>query len=70
MTIQEAHEECQRLYPLQPCEMPGPHLGKLERHHKDGNPRNNERHNIAFLCTSHHRQAHRRPFIPNCETNY
>lgn len=30
---------------------------KAERHHKDGNTRNNDRSNIAFLCNKHHKEA-------------
>src|SRR4051812_30246617 len=27
---------------------------EAERHHKDGNPNNNARNNVAFLCRAHH----------------
>jgi len=30
---------------------------KSERHHIDGNPRNNAQENIAFLCRRHHMEA-------------
>jgi hypothetical protein len=46
-----------------PCAVCGeaPVIGKrnVHRHHKDGNPRNNDESNIAFLCRTHHVAAHR-----------
>lgn len=48
-------ERAQRMYPLQPCEVCGSE--KTERHHRDSNPGNNERENIAFLCRVHHMEA-------------
>ena len=43
------------LYPdPDPCEVCGAHA---ERHHIDGNPLNNARENIAFLCVRHHIEA-------------
>lgn len=39
-------------YDLQPCEVCGSE--KSERHHRDGDSRNNERSNIMFLCRRHH----------------
>jgi hypothetical protein len=37
---------------LQPCEVCASE--KSERHHRDGNPLNNSRENIMFLCRKHH----------------
>jgi hypothetical protein len=37
-----------------PCEVCG---AKGERHHKDGDPGNNVRENIAMLCRRHHMEA-------------
>lgn len=43
---------------------PGSHVCEIEgcgrraeRHHKDGDTRNNDRSNIAFLCNKHHKEA-------------
>jgi hypothetical protein len=55
-----ANEDCkraraQRLYPeLGDCEECGKHA--TERHHKDSNPGNNVRENIAMLCNACHRR--------------
>lgn len=38
-----------------PCEVCGE--VKSERHHKDGNTRNNDPTNIQFLCRRHHMEA-------------
>lgn len=50
-------------FPAQPCEVCGevPVSGtrNIHRHHKDRNPMNNERSNIAFLCRGHHAELHR-----------
>lgn len=35
-------------------------LGKLSRHHDDGNPWNNGLSNIVILCESHHHRLHHR----------
>lgn len=37
-----------KMFPLEPCENCG--NNKSERHHRDGNPLNNDRNNIRFLC--------------------
>ena len=31
---------------------------KLEIHHRDRNPMNNDKSNIGFLCSKHHRMVH------------
>lgn len=47
-----------RMYPGPlTCEVDGCTVGRVERHHKDGDQLNNDRSNIAFLCTRHHRAA-------------
>lgn len=50
----------QALYELRPCAVCGaePVNKQVHRHHKDGNPLNNEPDNIAFLCVKHHAEAH------------
>ena len=53
-----AHERAQRLYPLGQCERCGKQAD--ERHHVDGNPKNNTRDNIMVVCRSCHRQIDRR----------
>jgi len=40
------------LYSLGPCERCG--RKAIDRHHKDGNPNNNEKANIMFLCRACH----------------
>lgn len=47
------------LYPVaQPCEECGA-TQKIDRHHIDKDPKNNERSNIRFLCKLHHQQLHK-----------
>lgn len=54
-TPNSARHRCRQIYPeAQPCEVCGE---KAERHHKDGNPRNNVPANIAWLCRTHHIRA-------------
>lgn len=45
-------------FPLTPCEVCG--SSGTERHHKDGNPLNNDPSNIAILCHKHHMGIHER----------
>ena len=35
-----------------------PHRGRIECHHRDGNPLNNAVVNLAWLCKRHHTQVH------------
>lgn len=44
-----------RLFGAEPCLICGL---KAERHHIDGEPRNNNPLNVVFLCRPHHRQIH------------
>ena len=37
----------------------------VERHHKDRNPINNDRDNLAFYCIPCHKRAHLRDACPN-----
>lgn len=54
---QGGRQRARRMYPgLRDCEIRGCG-GKAERHHKDGNTRNNAPQNIAFLCNKHHKEA-------------
>jgi len=41
------------------CEKCGS-IFNVDIHHKDGNPKNNKRENIAFLCRSHHMKTDKR----------
>lgn len=67
-TAQAGRKRAREMYP-------GPHAcdvcgSSAEIHHRDGNPLNNDRSNIAFLCRKHHiraedRMAYRRkPMTP------
>jgi hypothetical protein len=40
-----------------PCEMCGSNE-KIERHHRDENPKNNDAENIQFLCRACHLKQH------------
>lgn len=42
----------EKMFKLEPCEICS--SKKSERHHIDGNPINNDRENIMFLCRKHH----------------
>jgi len=46
------HDRAQRWYKLEPCVKCK--NKKTERHHLDGNFRNNDKENIQFLCRFHH----------------
>jgi hypothetical protein len=52
ITRQAGRERAVKLFPLEPCEICN--NPKAERHHIDGNPVNNIRTNIMFLCRKHH----------------
>lgn len=51
-----AHDRCRTLYPdpLGRCERAGCIRPARDRHHRDGNPRNNNRENVRFLCRGCH----------------
>lgn len=50
-----ARNRAVRLYPLGPCEWSGGCSEQgVDRHHVDGDTRNNERQNIQILCRRHH----------------
>lgn len=52
-------KRAQRAIPAERCERCGTTEGRrLSRHHKDGNPLNNERSNVAILCLSCHTTTH------------
>ena len=46
-----------RMFPMEECEICGKYPS--QRHHIDGNPQNNVRSNISFLCPKHHVHADR-----------
>lgn len=61
ITEHGGRKRAQAMYPSRPCEICGvkPDAVRIHRHHKDENTRNNAPDNIQFLCTKHHREAHR-----------
>lgn len=46
-----------KLRPLA-CEARGKHSGRVECHHRDGDPFNREPENLQWLCKRHHTEAH------------
>lgn len=57
VSIQGGRLRARRMYPGQHvCERDGC-TRKAERHHKDGDTKNNAPENIAFLCNKHHKEA-------------
>lgn len=53
---QTGRSRAERYFPTPcPCEICGE--AKTERHHGDGNPLNNEKGNIFWLCRKHHMEA-------------
>ena len=46
------------------CVLRTEHAGRLECHHRDGNPFNTALKNLEWRCAKHHRAAHRRPAPP------
>lgn len=44
----------ERLFQKEPCEVCGEDKKRIDRHHKDGDTKNNERTNIKFLCRKCH----------------
>lgn len=53
-----AHNRCQAMYPdpLGQCEHEGCGREAVDRHHVDGNPKNNARDNVRFLCRGCHQK--------------
>lgn len=55
MSDTAGHKRCRELYPvLGACEHDGCTAPAVDRHHIDGDPFNNARSNVAFLCRRHH----------------
>jgi hypothetical protein len=52
------HRAQKRFKVLGTCEEPGCEVPAVLRHHKDGNPKNNIRGNLEFLCRKHHGRRH------------
>lgn len=53
-----------RAQPHKRCVCPSPHRGRIECHHRDGNPLNTTLTNLEWRCFHHHRSGHgklRRP---------
>ena len=53
-SIKSGRCRAERIFDIQPCEMCGESAKRIDRHHKDGDTRNNERSNIKFLCRRCH----------------
>jgi hypothetical protein len=47
-------QRAQKWFKSKPCDVCGKE--KTDRHHIDGNPKNNEESNIRFLCRRHHQE--------------
>ena len=52
ITKQTGRDRAVKMYGKHPCQECG--AERAEIHHVDGNPVNNDRHNIMFLCRKHH----------------
>lgn len=48
-----------RAVPTLQCVCPPPHQGRIECHHRDGNPFNTQLENLEWRCVLHHRVLHR-----------
>ncbi len=57
MKPNSGHKQAQRTYKAELCEMCGGTL-TLQRHHKDGNPTNNEKSNVMVVCQPCHVKIH------------
>lgn len=59
-TLQAAHARAQRLFASQPCDVCGrpPYLIRIDRHHIDRNPLNNDPVNVRLLCAPCHARLH------------
>lgn len=54
-----SRQRLREMLPAEPCEVCGT-TQKIHRHHRDHDPMNNARENIAFLCEPHHIELHQR----------
>jgi hypothetical protein len=52
ITFMSGRDRARKIYGQKPCEQCGKE--KTDIHHIDGNPVNNERSNVMFLCRKHH----------------
>ncbi len=55
-----ARRRLRRKHPIRRCVCRGPHRGRIECHHKDGNPLNSLLTNLEWRCFYHHRLGHGR----------
>lgn len=55
-TAKAGRQRAVAMFVAEPCEVCG--AEDIDRHHRDGDPTNNVRDNIVFLCHRHHRGAH------------
>lgn len=58
LKVSSAYCRTRRWFKLQPCEVCGTTIN-VHRHHRDGNPYNNDARNIGFLCRFHHALEHK-----------
>ena len=61
VSFNHARQRARRMYPTEECEVCG--FFPAQRHHKDGNPLNNDRKNISMLCPKHHVRTDRLPLL-------
>lgn len=54
ITKESGRSRAERKYPVRPCEICGESKKRIDRHHRDNDPRNNKKSNIKFLCRKCH----------------
>ena len=53
-----SREALTKANPIKKCVASGEHEGRIECHHKDGNPFNTVVSNLEWMCLRHHRMRH------------
>ena len=53
-STKSGRSRAERKYAIKPCEHCGESKKRIDRHHLDGNTKNNERSNIQYLCRRCH----------------
>jgi hypothetical protein len=54
ISVRSGRCRAERKYPLQPCDICGANECLIDRHHRDGDTKNNAPENIQFLCRRCH----------------